>query len=415
MLHLHLVAAVAGCALAQHRRTYVRRSRRHNRPAPALSRQSNREEEVGRGEESGRNRSRRGLTHSPSPPPPPPAPPRPARSPFLRFPTSSASSRFSSLPPSSSPGAPPRAPPASPWRAYTLQEAAAFAAAAGNGTVLLAAVSGPYLPFLSNWLISVSRADQVLVIAEDYETLERINAAWPGHAVLVPPAPDAQAAHKFGSQGFFNFTSRRPRHLLQILELGYSVMYNDVDMVWLADPFPYLVGDHDVYFMDDMTPVKPLDHSHELPPPGKKGRTYICSCMIFLRPTEGAKLLLRKWIEEMKEQPWSKQRKSNDQPAFNWALNKTAGQFYVAKMAMSSVKQLTEAMLQVDVYLLPQSAFPTGGLYFKNKTWVKETKGKHVIIHNNYITGFEKKIKRFRDHGLWLVDEHSDESPLGRI
>jgi rhamnogalacturonan II specific xylosyltransferase len=48
--------------------------------------------------------------------------------------------------------------------------------------------------------------------------------------------------------------------------------------------------------------------------------------MLFLRPTEGAKLLLRKWIEELKEQPWSKQRKSNDQPAFNWALNKTAGQ-----------------------------------------------------------------------------------------
>ena len=93
--------------------------------------------------------------------------------------------------------------PASPWRAYTLQEAAAFAAAAGNGTVLLAAVSGPYLPFLSNWLISVrraGRADQVLVIAEDYETLDRINAAWPGHAVLVPPAPDARRAHKFGSQ-----------------------------------------------------------------------------------------------------------------------------------------------------------------------------------------------------------------------
>ncbi|XP_048552719.1 UDP-D-xylose:L-fucose alpha-1,3-D-xylosyltransferase MGP4-like [Triticum urartu] len=287
---------------------------------------------------------------------------------------------------------------ASPWRSYTLQDAAAFAAASGNGTIILAAVSGPYLPFLSNWLISVrraGRANQVLVIAEDYETLERINAAWPGHAVLVPPAPDAQAAHKFGSQGFFNFTSRRPRHLLQILELGYSVMYNDVDMVWLADPFPYLVGNHEVYFMDDMSEVKPLNHSHALPPPGKKGRPYICSCMIFLQPTEGAKLLMRKWIEELKEQPWSRKAKSNDQPAFNWALLKTTG--------------------QVDVYLLPQSAFPTGGLYFKNKTWVKETKGKHVIIHNNYITGFEKKIKRFRDHKLWLVDEHSDESPLGKI
>jgi len=32
-------------------------------------------------------------------------------------------------------------------------------------------------------------------------------------------------------------------------------MYNDVDMVWLGDPFPYLQGNHDVYFTDDMTAV----------------------------------------------------------------------------------------------------------------------------------------------------------------
>lgn len=72
-------------------------------------------------------------------------------------------------------------------------------------------------------------------------------------------------------------------------------------------------------------------------------------------------------------------------------------------------------ILQVDLYLLPQAAFPTGGLYFKNKTWVQETKGMNVIIHNNYITGFEKKIKRFQDYGLWLVDDHAQESPLGKL
>lgn len=76
---------------------------------------------------------------------------------------------------------------------------------------------------------------------------------------------------------------------------------------------------------------------------------------------------------------------------------------------------LISILLQVDLYLLPQSAFPTGGLYFKNQTWVEETKGKHVIIHNIYITGFEKKIKRFRDFGLWLVDDHNVESPLGKL
>ncbi|XP_057813840.1 UDP-D-xylose:L-fucose alpha-1,3-D-xylosyltransferase MGP4 isoform X1 [Cryptomeria japonica] len=282
------------------------------------------------------------------------------------------------------------------WREYTLDQA--VQTVAKNGTVIICAVSQPYLPFLNNWLISITKQkhqDQVLIIAEDYATLYKVNKRWPGHAVLIPPVPDLQTAHRFGSQGFFNFTSRRPRHLLQILELGYQVMYNDVDMVWLADPFSFFKGDYDIYFTDDMTAVKPLNHSNSLPPPGKKGRTYICSCMIFLRPTSRAKLVMKKWIEELEMQPWSRTAKTNDQPAFNWALNKTAD--------------------QVRLYLLPQYAFPSGGLYFKNETWRKETEGKHVIIHNNYIVGFDKKIKRFHDFGLWLVDEHARESPLSDI
>jgi rhamnogalacturonan II specific xylosyltransferase len=40
----------------------------------------------------------------------------------------------------------------------------------------------------------------MLVIAEDYETLQHINAIWPGHAVLMPPVLEAHAGHKFGSQ-----------------------------------------------------------------------------------------------------------------------------------------------------------------------------------------------------------------------
>ena len=46
---------------------------------------------------------------------------------------------------------------------------------------------------------------------------------------------------------------------MHILELGYNVMYNDVDMVWLGDPFHYLKGNHDVYFTDDMAAVCPAN------------------------------------------------------------------------------------------------------------------------------------------------------------
>lgn len=86
----------------------------------------------------------------------------------------------------------------SKWRDYTLPEAAAR-----SGTIIVCAVSQPYLPFFNNWLISIARQkrhEQVLVIAEDYATLYEVNGKWPGHAMLVLPAPDAQTAHKFGSQ-----------------------------------------------------------------------------------------------------------------------------------------------------------------------------------------------------------------------
>lgn len=91
--------------------------------------------------------------------------------------------------------------------------------------------------------------------------------------------------------------------------------------------------------------VKPLNHSHGLPPPGKKGRPYICSCMIYARPTNGAKLIMKKWIEEMQMQPWTRAKKSNDQPAFNWALNKTVEQvccFLFISFSTSTLQHLLQ-------------------------------------------------------------------------
>ncbi|XP_047336060.1 UDP-D-xylose:L-fucose alpha-1,3-D-xylosyltransferase MGP4-like [Impatiens glandulifera] len=282
------------------------------------------------------------------------------------------------------------------WKHYTLVEA--LENVAENGTVIVCAASEPYLPMLNNWLISVKRLQhhrKVLVIAEDYATLYKINRKWPGHAVLIPPSPDSHHAYNFGSRKFFGITSRRPLYLLQILELGYNVFFTDVDLVWMVDPFPYLVGNHDLYIVDDIDKVKPFNHSHDLPKSGKEGRTRICSGLIYMRPTIGAKLVMAKWIEEIVSHPWTKENQANDQRPLNWALMKSIG--------------------NVDMYLLPQVAFPSGDIYFKNTTWVQETKGKQVVIHNNYVIGVKNKIKRFRKFHLWLVDDYELESPLGKI
>lgn len=140
--------------------------------------------------------------------------------------------------------------------------------------------------------------------------------------------------------------------------------------------------------------------------------------MLYIRPTHGGKLLLRKWIEELQAQPWSERAKANDQPAFNWALNKTADMVCFGPQTLIFIlwcllhqSQIFAVCLQVKLYLLPQEAFPSGGLYFKNETWRSETRGKQAIVHNNYITGFEKKIKRFRDFNLWSLDDGDDTDP----
>ena len=49
------------------------------------------------------------------------------------------------------------------------------------------------------------------------------------------------------------------QYLLEILELGYSVLYNDVDMVWLANPFSYFKNKRGVYITDDMLMVRMCD------------------------------------------------------------------------------------------------------------------------------------------------------------
>ena len=63
---------------------------------------------------------------------------------------------------------------------------------------------------------------------------------------------------------------------------------------------------------------------------------------MFMRPTDGAKLVMKKWIEELQAQPWSKTKKSNDQPAFNWALNKTAGQVCADLFSASTFYKLDD-------------------------------------------------------------------------
>jgi rhamnogalacturonan II specific xylosyltransferase len=112
---------------------------------------------------------------------------------------------------------------------------------------------------LKLFLCSCSRqgfGDRVLLFAEDQEAFDHIDSRWPGHVITynyssIPRA--GESAHDFGSLGFFLMTERRPDYLRAVLRLGVNVLYNDLDMVWLKNPFPAFTGDYDVWVNDDWT------------------------------------------------------------------------------------------------------------------------------------------------------------------
>ncbi|CAK9223862.1 unnamed protein product [Sphagnum troendelagicum] len=178
-----------------------------------------------------------------------------------------------------------------------------------------------------------------------------------------PQLQTAPQTHTFGSQlrasrylnftafsalqGLFNLTSCRP-HLLAILQLGYAVLYNDVDLVWLADPFPLFEGHHDIFLSDDLAVVKPEIRSHEQPPPGKKGCTHLCSCMLFLR------LKVPDYCYICGSRSFR----------VSHGLSMTEKTTNQGLLELSTKQQARYLLFSVDVYLLPQVAFSPGGLYF---------------------------------------------------
>jgi hypothetical protein len=55
---------------------------------------------------------------------------------------------------------------------------------------------------------------------------------------------------------------------------------------------------------------------------------------------------------------------------------------------------------RVSVSYLPRGLFPNGKDYF-----AKGMRASAVLVHNNFIRGLDRKIARFKTHGLWLVGQ----------
>ncbi len=176
---------------------------------------------------------------------------------------------------------------------------------------------------------------------------------------------DGGTVSTYGTEAFIRKTHIKTKIILEALQLGYSVLIVDVDIVFFKNPFPFLTcGECDLQIQND-------------------GRE-INSGFYYVRPTKPAVAL---HLDAM-ELAHRSNGISNQQ-----CLHRT-----LERMKESGV---------IKAKILEFNMFPVGNIFFEKgrRMFSGDNPCKTcVLVHDNWLVGGEAKVYRLKEFLLWVVD-----------
>lgn len=229
-----------------------------------------------------------------------------------------------------------------------------------NWAVMVSVSSGFDVMF-QNWLYWFKRLElqntRLILVAEDNTTYKKYSLHEDWSTVAGDVEKDyGDVAASYDTTQYHDLVSRRASYILQILEKYEAVIYSDTDVVWVSDPRNYLRRTVDFAGSLDAT---------------KAGKPYFCTGFLAFRRTKRSVQLLKDWEFEL-------HHSQLNQPVFNALLEKR----------------------NIHAVALPAEQFPSGRDYFE-----RGIRSKTVVLHNNFIQGYESKIERFKEAGYWWKNE----------
>jgi len=238
-----------------------------------------------------------------------------------------------------------------------------------NRVVILIATC-PYLDMLDNVIGSMKKVNvtNFVVVPLDDTTLTVSSQLYPNHVVPIPPNIKIQSGlgpATFGSKEFQTLTASRPVILSAFLKLNYTVFYCDTDTVWQSNPLD---------FLEESSNEQDLVAMIDNPFPKPDGE--LCSCYLYFKPTNKSFTLLDRWRELI-----ATKRFQHDQVAFHKA--------YMTLRNTTSIR----------LYEPDNPYFPNGNNYFNNFNMTQRSQV--MMIHNNFVFGYDTKKARFIEHDLW--------------
>jgi len=195
--------------------------------------------------------------------------------------------------------------------------------------------------------------------------------------------------------------------LLDLLNRGYEVIVSDADVAWLEDPREWAreaLADVDVATSTDCLSAAQEDEDTCWHADFNTG-------ILYFKPTEVAKEFLKSWIGAMETA--TDGTEDRDQEIFINLLRegapvvetKTGGSVTTTR---DDARVSTRTMARgVRLGLLPMRLFASGHTYFVERLHEKEkTRRDPFCVHATFqFSQVRGKRQRFREHGLWRIEE----------
>lgn len=202
-------------------------------------------------------------------------------------------------------------------------------------------------------------------------------------------APDS-----FGSHAFVETSRRKSVLVLRLLSLGYSVLFSDVDVVWVTNPIQHMLKQSGHFVIQSDRPAAlpdaPLNYN-------------INSGLYLARATPQTIIAMRAILK------YSHAIRRSEQKAFNFVL---CGAFKDQRGGPGSRVGTTECMYnnaETTAQVLPLDAFPNGSddsLWNTTSNFLDKYPSV-VAVHANYVADREGKERRIRNIGFWFHSEKS--------
>ncbi|PAN18716.1 hypothetical protein PAHAL_3G220300 [Panicum hallii] len=266
-------------------------------------------------------------------------------------------------------------------------------AADKNRSVVLGVAGVSYRDMLMNWACRLRhlRVTNFIVCALDHETYEF--SVLQGLPVLRDPLSPKNVSFDdchFGTKCFQQVTKVKSRIVLEILKLGYNVLLSDVDVYWFDNPMPFL------YSLGPATFGAQSDEYNETGPINLPRR--LNSGFYFARSDNATITAMQMIVKHASDSGLS------EQPSFYDVMCGKNGTNRI------SDDKCLEPNTNLTVVFLNRDLFPNGaykGLWEKHDVQSTCKKLGCFIIHNNWINGRKKKLRRQMSTGLWDYDPTS--------